>query len=122
MKRSLVVVLLLGLLSLAAAAGDMSSKPMKGTWTGWVSDVKCGAAHGNNSAEVKQHLDAGEKMAFVNDKDKSVIPVANPDALKGHEGHHIKVKGTIENGQLTVQSASMLKDQGMASGSGSDMK
>lgn len=121
MKKSLMLVLLLGLVSLGALAGDMSSKPMKGTWTGWVSDMKCGAAK-HDAACVKKCLDAGEKMAFVNDKDKSVIPVANPDSLKGHEGHHIKVKGTIDNGQLTVQSASMLKDQGMASGSSSDMK
>ena len=113
MKRMFTMALLLGLLSLGALAA-----PKKGTWTGTVSDMKCGAA-AHDAACVKKCLDAGEKMAFVNDADKSVLQVTNPDALKGHEGHHVKVKGSVDGNMLTVTSVSMVKDKGMAGG---DMK
>ncbi len=112
MKRILTTIAVVGLLSLAMFAAD---KPKKGTWTGWVSDMKCGAAK-HDAACVKKCLDSGQAMAFVNDKDKSVIQVANPDALKGHEGHHVKVKGSIDNNQLTVDKVSMMKDQTPPSG------
>ena len=107
MKRMLITALLLGLLSLGALAA-----PKKGTWTGVVSDTKCGAAM-HDAGCVKKCVEAGQKLAFVNDADKSVLEVANPEALKGHEGHHVKVKGTVDGNVLTVSSVSMLKDQGM---------
>jgi hypothetical protein len=107
MKRAVSMVTLVCFLSLGAFAYDAQ----KGSWKGWVSDEKCGAA-GASAAKAdctKKCIEGGQKIVFVKDKDKSVLAVANPEALKGHEGHHIKVKGTVENGALTVQSATMLK-------------
>lgn len=37
--------------------------------------------------------------------------VANQDALKGHEGHHVKLEGSAENDTLTAPRVSMLPDQ-----------
>ena len=37
-------------------------------------------------------------MVIVTDKDQKVLTVDNPDALKGHEGHHIAVTGHCEWG------------------------
>ena len=48
---------------------------------------------------------------FVKDSDKSVLTVSNQDVLKGHEGHHVKVKGSFDNSTLTVSSLSMMADQ-----------
>jgi hypothetical protein len=103
MKKILATILLMGLMVTAAAAKT-------GSWHGWVSDAKCGAKVDADCA--KKCADAGEKLVFVN-SDKTVIPVTNPEALKGHEGHHVKVKGNLENGMLTVSSVEMMKDQKM---------
>jgi membrane protein implicated in regulation of membrane protease activity len=33
---------------------------------------------------------------FVSDKDGKTWKVSNPDALKGHEGHHVKVRAHVD--------------------------
>ena len=105
MKKMLAVVGIAMMLSVGAMAKGAKS----GSWNGWVSDEKCGAKVDADCA--KKCIGAGQKMVFVTDKDKKVIPISNPDALKGHEGHHVKVKGSVKDGALTVASASMLKNQ-----------
>ncbi|HSM84788.1 MAG TPA: hypothetical protein VLT16_01495 [Candidatus Limnocylindrales bacterium] len=101
MKRVLATMLFLGL---TASLGLAKT----GSWHGWVSDAKCGAKV--NADCAKKCADAGEKLVFVN-SDKAVIPVTNPEVLKGHEGHHVMVKGNLDNGMLTVSSVKMMKDQ-----------
>jgi hypothetical protein len=40
---------------------------------------------------------------FVTD-DKKVVPIANPERTKNFEGEHVAVKGSLENGVLTITS------------------
>jgi hypothetical protein len=51
------------------------------------------------------------KTVFVNDKDKQSWDISNPDAVKGHEGHHVKVKAKLDeaNHSLTVDKLTMMK-------------
>src|SRR3954447_19622521 len=53
----------------------------------------------------------GGKSVFVNDKDKQSWDIANPDAVKGHEGHHVKVSAKLDeaNHSITVDKLSMMK-------------
>ena len=53
----------------------------------------------------------GGKDVFVNDKDKQTWDIANQDAVKGHEGHHVKVKAKLDESShsLTVDKLSMMK-------------
>jgi len=55
--------------------------------------------------------DQGGKTVFENDKDKQSWDISNPDAVKGHEGHHVKVKAKLDesNHSLTVDKLSMLR-------------
>src|ERR1051326_6321580 len=55
--------------------------------------------------------DQGGKTVFENDKDKQSWDISNPDAVKGHEGHHVKVKAKLDeaNHSLTVEKLSMLR-------------
>jgi hypothetical protein len=101
MKKALPVLLLLALAANVAGAKT-------GTWHGWVSDAKCGAKVDGECA--RKCAEAGQALVFVN-SNKSVIPVTNPEALKGHEGHHVTVMGNLEDGKLTVSNVSMMKDQ-----------
>jgi hypothetical protein len=101
MKKILAVSGLMALLAVGVVAKNQR-------WTGYVSDAKCGAKV--DAACAKRCIEAGEKVVFVNDGDKTVIPVANPEALKGHEGHHVLVEGKLENNTLTVSKVKMVDD------------
>jgi hypothetical protein len=39
--------------------------------------------------------DQDGKTVFINDKDKQAWNISNVDAVKGHEGHHVKVKAKL---------------------------
>ena len=47
-------------------------------------------------------------MVIVTDGDQKILMVDNPDALKGHEGHHIAVTGHMGKDSIHVESAKML--------------
>ncbi len=95
-------------LALTALAFDDMGK--SATVKGWVSDDKCGAKGANDKAEActKKCLAQGAKMVIVTDGDQKVLMVDNPDALKGHEGHHVAVSGTVSGDSIHVQSAKMI--------------
>ena len=119
MKKTVLAVLGLFLCSMIAMAA-----PKDNSWDGWISDSKCGAK-GANAAHAgcaKKCIDGGEKPVFVTDKDQKVVPIDNAAAVAGHEGHHVKVTGTMTGtGALHVDKVTMLA-QGDAKGSGmSDM-
>jgi hypothetical protein len=94
--------------ALASVAADDMGKST--TVNGWVTDAKCAAKGASASMEscTKKCLAAGEKMVIVTDKDKKVLAVDNPDALKGHEGHHIAATGHVTGDSIHVQSATTL--------------
>ena len=80
------------------------------TVKGYVSDSKCGAKGANAKAAecTKKCLQEGAKMVVVTDKDQKVLMVENPDALTGHEGHHVAVTGHVSGESIHVESVKML--------------
>ena len=96
------------LCALSALAFDDMGKAT--TVKGWIADDKCGAKGANAGAEActKKCLAAGAKMVVVTDGDSKVLAVENPDALKGHEGHHVAVTGTVGKDSIKVDSVKML--------------
>jgi hypothetical protein len=94
--------------ALTALAFDEMGKST--TVNGWVSDAKCGAKGANAGAEActKKCVAAGEKMVIVTDTDQKVLAVDNQDALKGHEGHHVAVTGTMSKDSIHVNNVKML--------------
>src|SRR5262245_51984863 len=104
MKKAFSVCVMLCLvLSLASfsVAGDKEE-----TVNGWISDAKCGAkgANAGGAACTKKCLAAGEKMVVVTDGDQKILSVVNPDALQGHEGHHVAVSGHVSGDSIHVMS------------------
>jgi hypothetical protein len=109
MRKVLVVCLAFCFVfALAAMAFDDMGKST--TVNGWVSDDKCGAKGANAKAEActKKCLAAGSKVVVVTDTDQKVLAVENPDALKGHEGHHVAVTGHVMGDSVHVESVKML--------------
>jgi hypothetical protein len=107
-KVLLICLAVCFVLALSALAFDDMGK--SGTVNGWVADDKCGAKGANAGAEActKKCLAAGAKMVVVTDGDNKVLAVENPDALKGHEGHHVAVTGTMGKDSIKVESVKML--------------
>ena len=54
--------------------------------------------------------DEGGKTVFVNDKDKQAWNISNLDAVKGHEGHHVKVKAKLNEADhsMDVEKVTMM--------------
>jgi len=50
---------------------------------------------------------------FVSDKDNKTWTVSNPEALKGHEGHHVTVKAHVDaaKNEIQVSSVKIAKDE-----------
>ncbi len=101
---ALFAITLFCVIAVPSFAGDSQ------TVNGWVSDSKCGAKGANaNAAEcTKKCLQSGASMVVVTDSDQKVLAVENPDALKGHEGHHVAVTGHVTGDKIHVESAKML--------------
>lgn len=87
-------------------AGDKKMKPQ--VFKGWISDSEC-AAEGNKKCDNKEHVAKGAKLVLVSDADNKIWTIANPDLLAAHQGHHVEVKASADNGSLKVQSVKMLK-------------
>lgn len=109
MRKVLLICLALSFVfALSAMAFDDMGKST--TVKGWVVDDKCGAKGANAGAEActKKCLAAGAKMVVVTDGDQKILMVDNPDALKGHEGHHMAVTGSVKGDSIHVDSMKML--------------
>jgi len=107
MRKFLFTLAALALVSLLATASFAADAT---TVNGWISDSKCGVkgAHEGAAECTKKCLDGGASMVVVTDKDQKVLTVKNPDALKGHEGHHVAVTGKVDGDSIQVDSAKML--------------
>jgi hypothetical protein len=55
--------------------------------------------------------DQDGKTMFVNDKDKQAWNISNMDAVKGHEGHHVKIKAKLNESDhsVNVEKLSMMR-------------
>ncbi len=91
----------------SALADDMAAAT---TVNGWVTESGCGVkgASADHEACTKKCLAKGAKMVVVTDADKKILTVENPDALKGHEGHHVAVTGHVNGDSVHVESVKML--------------
>jgi len=102
--KKLSVILLVLTVTLVAVAATAS------TVNGYVTDAKCGVKGASAAHEgcAKKCLGAGEKVAFVPDGTQDVLIVDNPDSLKGHEGHHVTITGTVDKKTIHVESVKMM--------------
>lgn len=92
----------------AAPAGSQSSQQPGSAQTG--------ASQGNDT--MGQSAKSGNVKGTVSQDGKTLVgddgkswTIANPDAVKGHEGHHVELKGSADasTNQIQVSSVKMLK-------------
>ncbi len=97
-----------GLTAIAAGFLSVSSlwafAPANVKLDGWVSDSKCGAMHGAKSPDaecVAKCIKGGASPVFV-DADGKVWTIDDPDAVKGHYGHHVSVEAKVDPATKSV--------------------
>jgi hypothetical protein len=95
---------------LAFCLGSTQADDTK-TYTGWVSDAHCGAAHvgGKNADCVRKCVKGGahvghpewtpQAMVLVLDETNEVVVISNPEKLAGHEAEHVKVTARVGEDQ-----------------------
>jgi len=104
MKKLVVLVLAISLMALGtvALAQDMSQG------SGQMDKAAPAAPLKDIKGTVKAD---GDKLTFVADKDMKSWDVMNPEALKGHEGHHVQVSAHVyaDKNAIHVMSVKMVK-------------
>ena len=98
--RKNLIVLVLGI----AVATSMA---MAESWTGYVSDAKCGAKHNKGTQADVNCVNAcikggSEAVLVVGDK---VVPIANKDKVAEFHGKKVTVTGKLDGEKITVESA-----------------
>jgi hypothetical protein len=107
MKKTLFIAAGFYLFSLLAFAA-----PTDNTYSGWVSDSKCGVkgANASHAGCAKTCIANGEKPILVTDSEQKILAIDNPTALKGQEGHHVQISGNMtDKGALHVQTVKELQ-------------
>ena len=108
MKRTLVTLFALAFVALIALPLAHAGGT-KGSWTGWITDEHCGAkgANAEHKGCAEKCMEKGGKLVFYNNADKGIYSIDKQDVAKGHLGHEVTVKGTVEGKAIMVDSIEM---------------
>jgi hypothetical protein len=63
-------------------------------------------SNASKTVDVKGKISDDGKM-FVSDKDSKNWSISNPDAVKGHEGHHVILTAVVDADKSEVQVMSL---------------
>jgi hypothetical protein len=97
-KRVLALLFVVFALTAITARAADSAK-----LNGYISDSMCGAKHmGTGAACVKKCIAGGEKPVFVDEAQKAVWTIDNPDAVKNFYGDHVTVTATADATKKSV--------------------
>jgi hypothetical protein len=105
MKKTIVTLFALLALTVASLAGA-AANAAKGSWTGWITNERCGAkgANAESKACLEKCAKNGEKLVFYNTGDKKLYKLDNQDLAKQNIGHEVKVTGEAEGKNIKVAS------------------
>jgi len=105
MKKLRFIFLALALAAMSALAFAADS-----TINGTISDSMCGAkgANASHAGCMAKCMSRGAKAVIVTDGDQKVLVIDNPDAIKGHEGHHVAITGKVTGDSIHVDSMKMM--------------
>lgn len=112
-KIALTLLAMAFLVSLSVAKDSKAATKEKShKMSGWISDAKCAPTKGASADHAdcaKKCIGLGQPAVFVSDKGKKIFKIDNQDAVKGHEGEHVKVTGKVTGDSINIDSIAMLK-------------
>jgi hypothetical protein len=104
MKKVLLLAMVFSIMTMTIGVAAIAQDSM-----GQGSTDKAAAAPLKN---IKGTIKAdGDKYTFVSDKDNKSWDIMNPDAVKGHEGHHVILSAHVyaDKGAVHVMSVKMMQ-------------
>ena len=79
------------------------------TWSGTISDAKCGMAHADASQKsmdcANKCVKGGQKAVFVSDG--KVYAISNQDKVADHVGHKVQITGKMTGESIEIASVKM---------------
>ena len=110
-KRTSILLVVVLFIAGAMLAGEKGEEE---TWTGWVTDTRCGM-RGDNQAEhaacAKRCASGGADLALVSSEGK-LFKLIPRDKVVEHAGEYVEVKGTMEEDAIQVASIMKVKKSG----------
>ena len=116
MKRGTVIRIAwtLALGGSAALCAAQSAKTQ--TFTGYISDSKCGAMHMDNGVGcVRKCIENGNHPVLV-DAHKRIWSIENPDAIKDDYGYNVKLDVTVNAKRKSIYINKATKTGGVMGG------
>jgi len=109
MKKAIARVMVMCCLAFSLAAWAQSDSGM-----GMKNDNMKSDAMGKKAMSITGKI-ADDGKTFVNDKDGKSWMISNPEAVKGHEGHHVMVKAHVDAAKneihvVSLKMANAMKD------------
>ena len=101
--KKLVLAFLVGAFALTPLTfGQYSTSPAQGTEK---------AADATKAVSVAGKI-SDDGKTFVSDKEGKSWTISNPEAVKGHEGHHVVLKAHVyaDKGEIHVMSLKLAKE------------
>ena len=90
-----------------------ASLAMAKSWTGTISDAKCGKAHADASSKsmecVQKCVKGGQAAVFVTGDQVLKFDGASGGKIKDHLGHKVTINGKLKGDTITVKSVAMAK-------------
>ena len=101
MKKLMIILFALALLMSAVALAQYAAQQPDNSKSS--TSMKAVSVTGKISDDGKM---------FVSDKDSKSWTISNPDAVKGHEGHHVTLQAQVDadKSEVHVESLKMAKD------------
>ena len=76
-------------------------------WVGYLSDKKCAKPDEGHAKCAQNCVKSGEPIVFVDDIDKKVYDIKNPEVVKDHVGHKVVLTGKADGDRIHVDSVKM---------------
>jgi len=98
MKKLMAVIFALSvLMSLSLVAQDTTKQD---------NNMKSEASTSTKASNITGKI-SDDGKTFVSDKDGKSLTINNPDAVKGHEGHHVTLKAHVSADKTAVDVVSL---------------
>ena len=84
------------------------STGMSEQFTGWITDAKCAKAGHYKGESHKKCIAAGEAVVFVDEADKTIYVISNPDGVKGSIGKRVTLSATFKEDALETEAVTVI--------------
>jgi len=104
----LCCILLTSLALLWGTALAQQSNGESEQFTGWITDAKCAKLGHYKGESHKKCIAAGEAVVFVNESDKAIYVISNPDGVKDNVGKRVTLSATFHEDALETEAVTVI--------------